>query len=125
MGRSGEMKRSEHRILTTHTGKLFRPGSGWQGMTGTAPNPDQLAHEVEVLVDAQLDIGMDVISNGQPSGLGPLDLYQVIEGFESKPLNVSDGESILSPNVMRFSLRSWQHFSDFYLNMFERMGWGV
>jgi len=116
------MKRSEGRILTTHTGKLVRPGSGWPGWTLAPLNPDQVAHEVDVLVDAQLDIGLDVISNGQPSGIGPVDFYQVIEGFELKPVDVSDGESILSPNVMRFALRSWHQFSDFYLDMFERLG---
>ena len=67
------MKRSDDRILTTHTGKLFRPGAGWVGMIeATTPSTPAAVHEiVEELVAAQLRIGLDVISNGEPAGMGP------------------------------------------------------
>jgi hypothetical protein len=42
------MRRSEDRILTSHTGRLFKPGSGWHGMGGAAgPVPaERLQDEV-------------------------------------------------------------------------------
>ena len=62
------MRRSEGRILTSHTGRLFKPGSGWNGMGGSiASCPGrQLPVEVTRMVQAQLDIGMDVVS--EPAG---------------------------------------------------------
>jgi 5-methyltetrahydropteroyltriglutamate--homocysteine methyltransferase len=69
------MKRSETRILTTHTGSLPRP-EGLVEMLGAVSRGEQvdeaalesLAGEATVgVVSAQLAAGMDVINNGEQS----------------------------------------------------------
>jgi 5-methyltetrahydropteroyltriglutamate--homocysteine methyltransferase len=117
------MRRSEDRILTTHTGRLFKPGSGWNGMGGGVPPVpvEQLQEAVTAMVRAQLEIGMDVVSNGQVASPGSYNVYDAIEGFESKPVELRDGESFLSPRAIRWLPRDMERFPDFYANMFERM----
>jgi 5-methyltetrahydropteroyltriglutamate--homocysteine methyltransferase len=119
------MRRSEGRILTSHTGRLFKPGSGWNGMGGSVPPvpAEQLPEAVASMVRAQLDIGMDVVSNGQVSATGSYNVYEAIEGFESRPVELAEGESFLSPRAIRWLPRDMQRYPDFYTNMFERM-WG-
>jgi 5-methyltetrahydropteroyltriglutamate--homocysteine methyltransferase len=121
------MRRSEDRILTSHTGRLFRPGSGWNGMGGAvAPVPaEHLQDAVNDMVRAQLDIGMDVVSNGQVAAQGSYNVYDVIEGFEAKPIELSEGQSVVDPKVIRWLPRDMQRFPDFYSNMFERMAMGT
>src|SRR5258708_37195819 len=118
------MRRSEGRILTSHTGRLFKRGSGWRGMGGSVqPVPaEQLREEVTSMLRAQLDIGMDIVSNGQVAAAGSYNVYEAIEGFETKPVDLADGESFLSPRVIRWFPRDMQRFPDFYANMYERMG---
>ena len=118
------MRRSEGRILTSHTGRLFKPGSGWNGMGGSVPPvpAKQLQDAVTSMVRAQVDIGMDIVSNGQVAAEGSYNVYDVIEGFEAKPLELAEGESFLSPRVIRWLPRDMQRFPDFYANMYERMG---
>jgi 5-methyltetrahydropteroyltriglutamate--homocysteine methyltransferase len=118
------MRRSEGRILTSHTGRLFKPGSGWRGMGGSVQPvpPAQLREEVTSMVRAQLDIGMDIVSNGQVAAAGSYNVYDAIEGFETKPVDLADGESFLSPRVIRWFPRDMHRFPDFYANMYERMG---
>jgi 5-methyltetrahydropteroyltriglutamate--homocysteine methyltransferase len=118
------MRRSEGRILTSHTGRLFKPGSGWRGMGGSVqPVPhEQFSDEVTNMVRAQLDIGMDVVSNGQVAAADSYNVYEAIEGFETKPVDLADGESFLSPRVIRWFPRDMHRFPDFYANMYERMG---
>ena len=118
------MRRSEGRILTSHTGRLFKPGSGWNGMGGSVPPvpAEQLQDAVTSMVRAQVDIGMDIVSNGQVAAEGSYNVYDVIEGFEAKPLELAEGESFLSPRVIRWFPRDMQRFPDFYANMYERMG---
>jgi 5-methyltetrahydropteroyltriglutamate--homocysteine methyltransferase len=118
------MRRSEGRILTSHTGRLFKPGSGWNGMGGSVPPvpAEQLQEAVSNMVQAQLEIGLDVVSNGQVAAEGSYNVYDVIEGFEAKPLDLAEGESFLSPRVIRWFPRDMQRFPDFYANMYERMG---
>src|SRR5919197_657847 len=118
------MRRSDERILTSHTGRLFKQGSGWNGMGGSVPPiaPEQLRDEVTNMVKAQLDIGMDVVSNGQVAAAGSYNVYEAIDGFEAKPVDLADGESFLSPRVIRWLPRDMERFPDFYTNMYERMG---
>src|SRR5687768_12251160 len=118
------MRRSDDRILTSHTGRLFKPGSGWVGMGGgVQPVPDErLQEEVTSMVRAQLDIGMDIVSNGQVAAAGSYNVYDAIEGFEMKPVELAEGETFLSPNVIRWFPRDFEKFPDFYTNMYERMG---
>src|SRR4029450_10261574 len=118
------MRRRAGRILTSHTGRLFRPGSGWNGMGGSVlpVQPEQLKDEVTRMGGAQLEIGMDVVSNGQVAAVGSYNVYEVIDGFESKPTDLADGESFLSPKAIRWMPRDMEGFPDFYTNMDERMG---
>jgi 5-methyltetrahydropteroyltriglutamate--homocysteine methyltransferase len=117
------MRRSEGRILTSHTGRLFKPSSGWHGMGGAAgPVPaERLQEEVTSMVRAQVEIGMDIVSNGQVAAPGSYNVYDVIEGFESRPVELAEGESFLSPDVIRWFPRDFARFPDFYTNMFERI----
>jgi hypothetical protein len=118
------MRRSEGRILTSHTGRLFKPGSGWNGMGGSMPPvpAEQLPVEVTRMVQAQLDIGMDIVSNGQVAAAGSYNAYEAIDGFETKPVELSQGASFLSPRAIRWFPRDMERFPDFYTNMYERMG---
>jgi 5-methyltetrahydropteroyltriglutamate--homocysteine methyltransferase len=87
----GAMKRSEHRILTTHVGSLIRP----QALLDTARNPDPAqrgAHD-EVLTRAVADVvaqqakaGIDVVNDGEfgKSGWANYSLER-LTGFEPRP----------------------------------------
>jgi hypothetical protein len=118
------MRRSEGRILTSHTGRLFKPGSGWNGMGGSVPPvpAEQLQDAVTNMVRAQVELGVDIVSNGQVAAEGSYNVYDVIEGFEAKPLELAEGESFLSPRAIRWFPRDMHRFPDFYKNMYERMG---
>ena len=70
------MKRSEDRILTTHTGSLPRPPRLQQdllrfdhGETGP-PDPAEVADAVTAVVNAQRDTGVDVVNDGEMSKVG-------------------------------------------------------
>jgi 5-methyltetrahydropteroyltriglutamate--homocysteine methyltransferase len=119
------MRRSDERILTSHTGRLFTPGSGWNVMGGgptSTVTDQQLQAEVTAMVQAQLDIGMDVVSNGQVADSGSYNVYQVIDGFETKPVELAADETFLSPRAIRWLPRDMQRFPDFYTDMYERRG---
>ena len=91
------MRRSEGRILTSHTGRLFKPGSGWVGMGGGAQpvSVEQLQDAVTSMVQAQIDIGVDIVSNGQVAAPDSYNVYEAIEGFEAKPVDLA--EDVLHP----------------------------
>jgi 5-methyltetrahydropteroyltriglutamate--homocysteine methyltransferase len=117
------MRRSENRILTSHTGKLFKPGSGYAGFGNNAPmTPEEVKQEVRELVQAQLDIGMDVISNGEPAGIGLAGLFALLDGVTQEPVELAPGETILSTKAIRWLPREMLKFQDFYFSLFERMG---
>jgi 5-methyltetrahydropteroyltriglutamate--homocysteine methyltransferase len=118
------MRWSERRILTSHTGRLLKPGSGWNTQTAPAPplSPDQLQQEVSAMVRAQVDIGIDVVSNGQVAGAGSYNVYDAIEGFETKPVDLADDESFINPRSIRYLSRDMLRFPDFYADMYERRG---
>jgi hypothetical protein len=119
------MRRSEKRILTSHTGKLFKPGSGYMGFGRGGPKtPEDVKQEVTDLVQAQLDIGMDVVSNGEPAGIGMAGLFGLLEGVTQELVEQNLQESILSTKRIRWLPREMLKFQDFYLSMFERLGMG-
>ena len=71
---------------------------------------EQLQVEVTSIVGAQLDIGMDIVSNGQLAAAGSYNVYDTIEGFETKPVELAEGESFLSPRAIRWLPRDLQIF---------------
>ena len=61
------MKRSTDRILATHTGKLVMPDAGNTFMGPPPTPPGRVEYEIGELVKKQVEIGMDIISNGEPT----------------------------------------------------------
>src|SRR5262245_39064857 len=74
-GARTDMQRSEHRILTTHTGSLPRPASLTalfaRRVRGEAVDPARIEQEgraaVHAIVKKQIDNGIDVIDDGEQS----------------------------------------------------------
>ena len=72
------MKRSEERILTTHTGSLPRPDHltelMWSRESGAAVDPSALRAEVQSAVNdtvrIQVEAGVDVVNDGEMSKVG-------------------------------------------------------
>src|SRR5918911_5004431 len=72
------MKRSEHRILTTHTGSLPRPPRLTELLfareSGEAVDPDTLHAEVRSavadIVRSQVEAGVDVVNDGEMGKIG-------------------------------------------------------
>jgi 5-methyltetrahydropteroyltriglutamate--homocysteine methyltransferase len=86
------MKRSEHRILTTHVGSLVRPqellrlsAEAKQG-ADTQPYEDRLRRSVADIVQTQAKVGIDVVNDGEfgKSGWANYALGRV-SGFEERP----------------------------------------
>jgi 5-methyltetrahydropteroyltriglutamate--homocysteine methyltransferase len=75
------VKRSEHRILTTHVGSLVRPPE----VRGT-PSDASLGKAVVEVVQQQKDMGIDVVSDGE-YGKSSWSAYVLdrISGFEIRP----------------------------------------
>ncbi len=94
------MKRSEHAILTTHTGSLPRPEElermMFEKLEGTLDDPSRLQGLVtEAVSDAvrkQVEAGIDVVSDGEMSREGMQYLRDHADGFdgESKPFMAKD-----------------------------------
>src|SRR6266536_1658546 len=83
------MKRSEHRILTTHVGSLIRP----KALLGAAKDNDpahrdahELTHAVADVVSRQAQAGIDVVNDGEfgKSGWANYSLER-LSGFERRP----------------------------------------
>jgi 5-methyltetrahydropteroyltriglutamate--homocysteine methyltransferase len=85
------MKRSEHRILTTHVGSLIRP----KALLDTARDPDpahreaherELTHAVADVVARQAKAGIDIVNDGEygKSGWANYSLER-LSGFEPRP----------------------------------------
>ena len=63
------MKRSEGRILTSHSGSMFPPPQDGAGdraayFAATGTETDQVAETVRAVVDKQVEMAFDVINNG-------------------------------------------------------------
>ena len=86
------MKRSEHRILTTHVGSLVRPkelrdlAPAGQAPTDPAKYETVLAEATVDVVKKQADIGIDIVSDGE-YGKSSWSNYILkrISGFEIRP----------------------------------------
>jgi 5-methyltetrahydropteroyltriglutamate--homocysteine methyltransferase len=115
------MKRSTDRILASHTGKLFMPDGGQLSMGPPPTPPERVEYEINELVKKQVEIGMDVISNGEPAGIGPGTVFQLVEGFETIPFNIPADEPPVSLERVRWLGRDFFKYSDFYEDMFSHM----
>lgn len=85
------MKRSEGRILTSHSGSMFPPPQDGAGdraayFAATGTETDQVAETVRAVVDKQVEIGVDVINNGdQNRGLTLMTFPRMFDGLEQRP----------------------------------------
>ena len=52
------------------------PDAGNPGMGPPPTPPDRVEYEIDTLVKKQIEIGMDIISNGEPAGIGPGTVFQ-------------------------------------------------
>jgi 5-methyltetrahydropteroyltriglutamate--homocysteine methyltransferase len=116
------VNRSTERILTTHTGKLFMPDAGNPGMGPPPTPPERVEFEINELVKKQVEIGMDIISNGEPAGIGPGTVFRLVEGFESVDPMISADEPRVSLERTRWLGRDMFRYRDFYEDMFGAMG---
>ena len=115
------MNRSSERILATHTGKLFMPDGGQLGMGPPPTPPERVEYEVNELVKKQVEIGMDIVSNGEPAGIGPGTMFELVEGFEMRPIRVPESEPPVSLERVRWLSRDMLTYTDFYQDMFAGM----
>lgn len=117
------MKRSDHRILTTHAGSLPRPESlqdlirTW--LNGQPYDQDALDGQVELAVNdavrRQAEAGVDIISDGEQGKTGFL-LYgsQRLAGFEQVELRPGQRS--------RARRRDQVAFAEFYEEYFKTVG---
>jgi len=85
------MKRSEHRILTTHVGSLIRPKALLEAAKDTDPahragHEKQLKEAVADIVAQQVKAGVDIVNDGEfgKSGWANYSLER-LSGFEPRP----------------------------------------
>src|SRR5690606_35666837 len=88
------MKRSEHRILTTHAGSLTRPPeltefahARYQGDIDETAYQRLLAESVSEVVRRQDEVGVDVVKDGEFGKSTSWSLYALkrLKGFELRP----------------------------------------
>jgi 5-methyltetrahydropteroyltriglutamate--homocysteine methyltransferase len=87
------LKRSEHRILTTHVGSLARPHALLDAMKARDQGGDQdgavdrlVSEAVVDVVRRQAEAGIDVVTDGEQSKLGFFQyLVERFDGMESRP----------------------------------------
>ena len=96
------MKRSTDHILTSHVGTLPRP-EDLQQLLATAENSQdeyfqRLPQAVVGIVQKQLDVGLDVINDGEFGKVGGFSGYvrTRLSGWEQKPLQQPSGGSSVS-----------------------------
>jgi 5-methyltetrahydropteroyltriglutamate--homocysteine methyltransferase len=119
------MKRSEHRIRTTHTGSLPRPADMFDAMramaTGKPYDADDyetaLAKHVADIVRKQVEAGIDVVNDGEVSKISFQHyLTERLAGFEARMppggLGVPTGPIGLDGEDARL-------FPDFYANVLK------
>ena len=91
------MKRSENRLLTTHTGSLTRPPvlaefarARQQGHVNEGAYQKQLAESVAAVVQRQAVAGIDVVNDGEFGKSTSWSLYALkrLGGFELRPAQV-------------------------------------
>ena len=89
------MQRSENRILTSHSGSMFPPPDDGDGegpayfaatATETRTEQDQIKQAVRAIVDKQVEVGLDVINNGdQNIGVTLVTFPRMFDGLEQRP----------------------------------------
>lgn len=97
------------------------PDGGQLAMGPPATPPDRVEYEINELVKKQVEIGMDVLSNGEPAGIGPGTVFELVEGFETKEFHVPDSEPPVSLERVRWLSRDMLKYTDFYEDMFSSM----
>jgi 5-methyltetrahydropteroyltriglutamate--homocysteine methyltransferase len=81
------MKRSEHRILTTHVGSLIRPKALLERKDRPAGNAEQdLTQAVADIVARQASAGIDIVNDGEFGKSGWANyVLERVTGFEPRP----------------------------------------
>jgi len=97
------------------------PDAGNPGMGPPPTPPERVAAEIDALVKKQVEIGMDIISNGEPAGIGPGTVFRLVEGFETIDPHISDQEPVVSLERVRWLSRDMFTYADFYTDMFGSM----
>jgi methionine synthase II (cobalamin-independent) len=70
---------------------------------GPPPTPtERVEYEIGELVKKQVEIGMDVISNGEPAGIGPGTMFELIDGFETVDVDIPADEPAVSLERVRW-----------------------
>lgn len=118
------MKRSTHRILTTHVGSLIRPAplQDFLRAKQSSPSYDARAHQeclaqaVAEVVREQAEIGVDVVSDGEFGKSISWSQYALerLSGFERRP--VKEGANPFTRGADR------ERFADFYAELDARDG---
>jgi 5-methyltetrahydropteroyltriglutamate--homocysteine methyltransferase len=91
------MRRSTERILVSHAGTLPRPPEiaalMSQGPSGEAELAQKLPAAVAAVVRKQVDVGVDIVNDGEIPKRGTFSSYiqQRIEGIEPRKFNVGEG----------------------------------
>ena len=88
----GAMKRSTDRILTSHVGRLPSPRQ-LEELAGKPAYFDALPEAVKGIVRQQLEVGLDVINDGEFGKVGGFSNYvrTRLTGYEQKPLQTLIG----------------------------------
>jgi 5-methyltetrahydropteroyltriglutamate--homocysteine methyltransferase len=94
------------------------PDAGNPGMGPPPTPPDRVEYEINELVKKQVEIGIDIISNGEPAGIGPGTIFRTVEGFETIDPNIPDEEPVVSLERVRWLSRDMFTYRDFYEDMF-------
>ena len=79
------MKRSEGRILTSHSGSVFPPPRDDHSIGGRPDGKPAVAEAVREIVAKQVEVGLDVINNGDVNaGMGIMTFPRMFEGLEQR-----------------------------------------
>jgi 5-methyltetrahydropteroyltriglutamate--homocysteine methyltransferase len=98
------MRRSTHKILTTHVGALPGPLETWEGAAGDAA----LRAAVHDVVGAQAEAGIDLVNEGEltKGGNWVTFINSRLSGFDAAPA--------AGTAAMLRSSEDWKQFDDFY-----------
>src|SRR5215471_18385966 len=99
------MRRSTDRIIVSHAGTLPRPPEILallqQGEAGNAALAQQLPAAVKEIVRKQVEVGVDVVNDGEIPKRGTFSSYiqDRIEGIESRSFNIGEGPAARDVNA--------------------------
>jgi 5-methyltetrahydropteroyltriglutamate--homocysteine methyltransferase len=87
------MKRSEERILTSHTGSVFMPPGDDHAQPGVPIDDAAVKEAVRQVVDKQIEVGLDVINDGDLQfGLSLVQSFErAFDGVEKRPREAQRG----------------------------------